>query len=161
MHGAGAYVEDRPLAEGLAAELGATLELPRLPEDDMSVAAWAAPVEQALAGLTAEDFVVAHSFGATILLHALAASPAPPSGATLLAMPDWGPQGWDVADYVPPTPAPEVPLTLHHCRDDEIVPVAHLALAAAQLPGAQVFTHETGGHQLDGLARVVAAAARP
>lgn len=160
VHGAGGYAEHRVLADELADQLGATVEMPRLPDDDMSVVAWAEPVGHALKGLRAEDVVVAHSFGTTILLHVLATSPAPPASATLLAMPDWGPQGWDVDDYVPSAPGSAIELTLHHCRDDQVVPFAHLALAAAQLAGAQVVTHDAGGHQFEGRAGALALAMR-
>lgn len=156
VHGAGGYAEDRVLADALGARLDATVETPRLPDEDMSVEAWAAPVRQALDDLGGDDLVVAHSFGATILLHVLAGSAAPPARATLLAMPDWGPEGWDVAAYLPPAPASSSRLTLHHCRDDEVVPFAHLALTAARLPGARVVTHDAGGHQFDGLGRTLA-----
>jgi len=160
VHGAGGYAEDQVLAFALADQLGATAEMPRLPDDDMSVATWADPVGHALNGLGAEDVVVAHSFGATILLHVLATSPAAPASATLLAMPDWGPDGWDVEDYVPPAPGSAIELTLHHCRDDQVVPFAHLALAAAQLPAAQAMTHDAGGHQFEGQAAALALAMR-
>lgn len=160
MHGAGGYADDRVLADALAGQLGAGLEMPQLPAEDMSVAAWAEPIGYALDGLGAEDIVVAHSFGATILLHVLAARPAAPEHATLLAMPDWGPQGWDVGNYVPPAPGSATHLTLHHCRDDQVVPFEHLALAKERLPHARVVTHETGGHQFDGCAAALAAAAQ-
>ncbi|MCK0112479.1 alpha/beta hydrolase [Ornithinimicrobium sp. F0845] len=157
VHGAGGYVEDRVLADALADQLGARLMMPRLPDEDMSVAAWAGPIARALEDLSADDAVVAHSFGATILLHVLGTAHEPPERATLLAMPDWGPEGWDVADYVLPVQTPGVELTLHHCRDDEVVPFGHLALAAARLPDARIVTHDVGGHQFEGRAADLAA----
>lgn len=156
LHGAGGYVDDGPLARGLGQACGAEVELPRLPDDDMSVAAWAVPVRGALAGLDADDRVVGHSFGATVLLHVLADGLELAAPVTLLAMPDWGPEGWDVAEYVPGRVGAGVPITLHHCRDDEVVEFGHLALAAARLPSARVVAHDRGGHQFEGLAEVIA-----
>ena len=72
-------------------------------------------------------------------------------GATLLAVPDWGPSGWDQRDYAFSGPEPSQELTLHHCRDDDVVPVEHLALMSAKLPYARTVEHERGGHQFDGV----------
>ncbi len=36
---------------------------------------------------------------------------------------------------------------LYHCRDDELVPVEHLALYARKLPEATVRKFQNGGHQ--------------
>lgn len=40
-------------------------------------------------------------------------------------------------------------ISLHHCRDDEVVPFEHLALNAARLPSATVVEHQRGGHQFE------------
>lgn len=40
---------------------------------------------------------------------------------------------------------------------DAVVPIEHRALNAARLPSARVHEHPEGGHQLDGLARPIAA----
>ncbi|WP_238418911.1 alpha/beta fold hydrolase [Gordonia sp. 'Campus'] len=171
VHGAGGYVDDGPLAEALSAALGARLDMPQFSDDDMSIEAWARPIREHLAGLGADDFVVAHSFGATVLVHVLAeAAASRPRSAVLLAMPNWGPDGWDVPQYVfagsRQSPAAEVRgakatsrggLSLHHCVDDDVVPVEHLDLNTALLPSATVHRHPVGGHQFDGLAEVVAA----
>lgn len=151
VHGAGAEDEDRPLAEALAKSLRLELRYPRISDADMSLEAWAKPVRAALDALAPDDVVVAHSFGATVLVRVLgepARSRALPRAATLLAMPDWGPTGWDVAAYVISGAEPPQTLSLHHCRDDEVVPFAHLALSAARLPSASVHAHPRGGHQL-------------
>lgn len=156
LHGAGGYDDDRPLADGLGRALGVPVDLPRLPDEDMSLEAWAAPVRAGLTQLGADDLLVGHSFGATVLLHVLAERSWAVRRALLLAMPDWGPDGWDVAEYRFTGAEPGTALSLHHCRDDDVVPCAHLALHAARLPGAQVHEHPAGGHQLDGLAEVIA-----
>lgn len=72
-------------------------------------------------------------------------------------MPDWSPQGWGVAEYGYDGAEPRVPLSLHHCRDDEVVPFEHLALHAARLPWARVHAYDTGGHQFDGRIDEIAA----
>ncbi len=152
LHGAGGYLEDRPMADRLAELLRAEVDLPELPDDDTSVAAWSEVIVRALD--RGPDHVIAHSFGASILLHVLAAHPVP--AATLLAAPDWSPAGWDVPDYAWPSEPPGVALTLHHCRDDDVVPFSHLALHAARLPGARVHEHPRGGHQFEGVLEEVA-----
>ena len=157
IHGAGGYVDDRPLVDGLHAALGVPIVYPEISEDDMSVEAWAEVLRRHLALLGPEDVVVGHSFGATILQWVLPEQEWGPRKAVLLATPDWSPQGWDVEQYVPPGPEPKLEVSLHHCRDDEVVPVEHLALIAARIPSAQVFTHARGGHQFDGVAAVIAA----
>ncbi len=156
LHGAGGYDEDRPLADALGAALGADVDLPPLPDADMSFEAWAAPVRRSLAAHDAGDLVIAHSFGASILLRVLADGGPLPNRAALLAMPDWGRQGWDVTAYAFDGPEPPVTLSLHHCRDDDVVPFAHLARNAALLPSAQVYPYDVGGHQFDGLAATIA-----
>lgn len=161
IHGAGGYVEDGPLADSLSAAFGACLDMPRFSDDDMSIEAWARPIRQHLVGLGADDLVVAHSFGATVLLHVLTADGVPePRNVVLLAMPNWGPEGWDVPQYVLADHSlPShggLTLYLHHCIDDDVVPVEHLDLNTALLPAATVQRHPMGGHQFDGLADVLA-----
>lgn len=156
VHGAGGFDEDRALADGLGSELGVAVDYPRLPDQDMSYAAWSAIIGAGLTRIEPGDLVVGHSFGASILLKVLAQKGSPPQAAVLLAMPDWGRSGWDVPEYECAGPEPIGPLALHHCRDDEVVPFAHLAVHAEQLPRAQVHEHQSGGHQFDGLAEVVA-----
>lgn len=150
LHGAGGYDDDQPLARALGESVGATVELPRLPDEDMSVAAWATPIRERLSTLGKQDLLVAHSFGASTLLQVLAQLDRLPMRATLLATPDWGPDGWDIAEYVFAGPEPRTAVSLHHCEDDEIVPVDHLERLAALLPRARVSRYPTGGHQLVG-----------
>jgi predicted alpha/beta hydrolase family esterase len=160
LHGAGGFDFDRPLADALAAELGTVLLYPRLSDDDPSVPGWAAVINPALDELSGGDVLVAHSFGATVLLHVLADRPAAPVPALLLATPNWGPEGWDSADYAFTGPPPPTPVVLHHCRDDEEVPFAHLELNRAALPAAAVHVHDDGGHQFAGQVPAIAASAR-
>ncbi len=150
-HGAGGYLGDRPLAHDLGAALSAKVLMPRLPDEGMSFEAWAGPVRRALATIDATDPVVAHSFGASILLGVLAENAPRPTSAALLAMPDWSRQGWDVAEYAFALPQPHPRLSLHHCEDDEVVPFSHLSLNSSRLPSAKAWPHSSGGHQFTGL----------
>lgn len=156
LHGAGGYDEDQVLAQAIGEAAGVPILLPRLPDKDMSYAAWAAAITAELSALDQGDVVIGHSFGASILLRVLADATHNVAGALLLAMPNWDPSGWDVADYAFNAPVPSVPLVLHHCRDDEVVPFEHLALNAAQVPSATVREHAFGGHQLVGLEAAIA-----
>lgn len=157
LHGAGGYEEDRPLADAIAAELERPMTYPRFPDDDMSFDHQASLVRAALKTIRADDVVAAHSFGASILLRVLAEREREtPRRVVLLAMPDWSPQGWDVANYAFTGPAPRQDISLHHCRHDDVVEFAHLALHAARLPRAAVHAHDDGGHQFEGLAAEIA-----
>lgn len=158
VHGAGGFTDDRPIADGLGDALGVPVDMPEFSGDDMSLQAWADPLRARLSAMAPDDLLVAHSFGASILLHVLAeAGYAGPRRAVLLAMPNWGSDGWALDDYDFAGPPPRgVTLSLHHCVDDEEVPVGHLDLNAAVLPGAHLHRHQTGGHQFVGLVETVA-----
>lgn len=125
LHGAGGFVDDRSLANELGAATGATVELPQLPDGDMSFESWAVPVREHLQQLAAKDLVVGHSFGASILLRVLAEGAAREGSTTaattrqqtpvaLLAMPDWSAAGWDVEGYAWHGPEPARTISLHH-----------------------------------------------
>ena len=157
VHGAGGFDVDRPLADALGSRLRARVDMPRLPGDDMSVATWALPVRRQLAELGGDDVVIGHSFGATVLQWVLGEQAWEPGRALLLAMPDWSPAGWDVDQYLHRGPEPAAAVSLHHCRDDEVVPFDHLALNATRMPSAGAVGHPSGGHQFDGLVEVLAA----
>ncbi|CCQ17146.1 putative uncharacterized protein [Rhodococcus sp. AW25M09] len=158
LHGAGGFIDDTPLARGLADALGLALNMPELPDTAMGFEDWALLVRPHLARLGPEDLVIAHSFGASILAGVLAEKGRTrPPRAALLAMPDWTPQGWDVADYALRGPESETDLTLFHCRDDDVVPISHLTLNASVLQSATVVEYPTGGHQFDGMIEAVAA----
>ena len=169
IHGAEGYESDRSMAEPLASALGASLDYPEFTDSDMSVDGWATPMMELLAGLAPDDVVAAHSYGASMLLHALARTDAQvpvtkprdaPLRVALLGMPNWGSAGWDYADYDFTGPEPLASLVLQHCRDDEVVPFEHLGLNVAVLPSATVLVHEVGGHQFDGLAASIAESIR-
>lgn len=163
VHGAGevGFDGDRPLADALRTRLGVTVSISPYPHEDMSAAGWRRELDRQRGLLGPEVLVVGHSFGASIALQHLADDPWEhrPLGLALLAMPYWGPEGWDVADYALPADAhlpSDLPVWLHHCRDDEVVEFSHLDYFAAALPQAVVRRHDAGGHQLDGCMDLVA-----
>lgn len=157
IHGAGGFTEDRVIADGLGNSLGLDVDMPEFSDEDMSFEAWAGPIRALLSELDPEDIVVGHSFGASILVRVLGEGVSfAPKKAVLLAMPDWSEEGWAVADYSFAGPEPEVALSLHHCRDDEVVPIEHLTLHRRFLPSARFVEHASGGHQFDGVIAAVA-----
>lgn len=156
-HGAGGYEDDRPLADELGLKIGASVTMPHIPDDDMSYEAWARVIRTHVQELGPDDYVAAHSFGASVLLRVLAEGDVAFEQAVLLAMPEWSPDGWDVPEYMFDGPEPAVQLKLHHCGDDDVVPIAHLALHAARLPSSRIIEHPSGGHQFDGVVDAIAA----
>jgi hypothetical protein len=81
-------------------------------------------------------------------------------GAYVLAAPTWDDNQWNFDDLKLPRKIAEkfalIPwIFFYHCRDDEIVPFAHLALHAAQIPRAITRAISHGGHQFgNDLARI-------
>lgn len=159
VHGAGGFDEDRAIADPLAAAVDAKLSYLTLPTEDMSFAAWGDVIGPALGSLSGDDVVVAHSFGASALMP-LVAAVGTPAKVVLMAMPDWGPDGWDVEEYAWAGNEPAVRLSIHHCRDDEIVSFDHLALHRINFPSATFHEHTSGGHQFVDLTNTLAADVR-
>jgi uncharacterized protein len=164
--GASAYEEDGILTAALRAALGGayTVRYPKMPlEESAKYADWKAEIAAELSTLDDAVLLVAHSVGGSILLKYLTEEhvETPIAGLFLLAAPYFGgDQSWsypemtlpdDFAALLPPIPR----ICLYHSRDDEVVPFAHLALYAAQLPQAAVRAFDGRGHQFgNGLAEV-------
>ncbi len=154
VHGAGGYRDDLPLAGHLGTALDVTVSYPEFPDDDMSAGTWRAGIQRQLDVLGPDMTVVGHSFGASMALLHLADcfDGATPLGLVLLAMPYWGSDGWQ-AEYSLPEDAGlpvDLPVRLHHCVDDDTVPVDHMDRHAARLPQALVRRYRSGGHQFEG-----------
>jgi len=155
LHGAGGYADDQAIVAGLRAGVGDEIRMPDLGDEDMSHAAWSAQISALVAPDV--DAVVGHSFGGSTVLKLLTETGLDVDRLVLLAVPDWGPDGWDVAEYALPDDAderlaPGLSIELHQCLDDEVVPADHVKLLARRLPRATVVRHSRGGHQFDGAA---------
>ena len=160
IHGAGegAFEEDGLLVASLRNALGPAYDVryPKMPEEDSATYAdWKAPIERELATLDDEVILVGHSVGGSVLVKYLSEQQPdkPISSLFLLATPYWGADEfwkWDEARLSEDVAAKlaSIPrIFLHHSRDDDTVPFAHLALYAAKLPRATVREFDGRGHQ--------------
>jgi pimeloyl-ACP methyl ester carboxylesterase len=159
--GEGTYDEwDNKLVDSLGRELGPGYDIiyPRMPnEGDPDPARWTAALQSELTKFDAGAIVVGHSFGGTILIHALATDPPACAldGIFLLAAPFAGDGGWPIGDIKPRaeqlgTGLPNgVPVYLYQGDDDDIVPVAHLDLYAKAIPKAVIRRLSGQNHQLN------------
>lgn len=167
--GAGAYQEDKVLADSLQKALGPSYDLlyPAMPyEEDPSYGKWKQQIEEELLEGRGPIALVGHSLGASVLAKYLSETEVrrPVTGVFLIANPFWGGDGWRYEGWeelaLPQDLAATFPksarLFLYHCRDDEVVPFEHLELYAYLLPDATVRALNTGGHQLDGDMSLVA-----
>jgi predicted alpha/beta hydrolase family esterase len=135
------------LADWLRGELGAGYRVsadPMPDAGDPSYPSWRDELERRLAAVGDRPVLVGHSFGGSVLVQCLAerSARAPFAGLFLVAVPDWGPEGWeDEAVALPDDLAarlPPGPVFLYHSVDDPEVPFAHLALHRRRLPNATV-----------------------
>ncbi len=157
--GDGAYLEDQKLVDNLQAQLGGnyTIHYPSMPDaDNPNYVAWKETMQRTVGELSGAVIFVGHSFGASLVLKALVEDAlGSPAALFLLATPYWKTQDWDVSDYELPENFADklptnLPIFLYHCRDDEIVPVAHMARYVEHLPQATIRAFTDGGHQFDG-----------
>jgi predicted alpha/beta hydrolase family esterase len=155
--GKGAHSEDAPLANSLQRALGPRYDLhfPRMPaEADPNVASWKKEISSELSRISGKVFLVAHSIGGSILLRYLSEEKVekPIAGLFLLAAPSWDEDRWNFDDLkLRPDIAEKLVLIprlfFYHCRDDDVVPFAHLALHGARIPQAIMRAVDSGGHQ--------------
>jgi len=155
--GEGAYEEDRKLAVSLQDALGAAYDVrsPKMPDEDRPVyETWKEWIAKELDAPEGEVILVGHSLGGSILLKYLSEEELekPVAGLFLVAPPYWGVEDWEVGEYALREDfASKIPnrtvVFLYHCRDDEVVPFAHVALYAQKLPRATVREFDGGGHQ--------------
>jgi len=149
---------DDKLVASLRRELGPDYEIryPRMPEEgEPRYASWKRKLEEELARLDDGAFLVGHSVGATILVHALAET-APKraiGGIFLVAAPFVGEGGWKAND-IPQTDLrtrlpKDVPIYCYHGREDETAPVEHLALYEKAIPTSVSRLLEKHDHQLN------------
>jgi len=155
--GKGAHAEDAPLANSLKRALGPRYDVlfPRMPrEADPNVEAWKEKISSALSRLSGMVILVAHSVGGSILLRYLSEEKVrkPIAGLFLLAAPSRDKEQWNFDDLELPGDVSEklalIPrIVFYHCRDDDVVPFAHLALHGARIPRAVTRAVDSGGHQ--------------
>ena len=154
--GAGAYEADGKLAAYLRDALGAEYNVlyPKMPNEERpEYEAWKAQISKEHAAVDGQVILVGHSLGGSILLKYLSEENVeePIAGIFLIATPYWGPEDWQVDEYILhegfASQLPKVPLIFfYHSRDDEVVPFAHLALYAEKLPQATVRELDGRGH---------------
>ena len=155
--GKGAHAEDAPLADSLKRALGPKYDVrfPRMPgEADPNVQSWKRKIASELSRVPGQVILAAHSVGGSMLLKYLSEEKVekPIAGVFLLAAPSWDDDRWNFDDLKLPRDIAErlarIPrLFFYHCRDDDVVPFAHLALHAARLPRAVTRAVDSGGHQ--------------
>lgn len=166
LQGAGedGYDADLKLVDSLRGLLGEdyTVVYPRMPDaDHPRHEQWKAAILQQLAALGSETIVVGHSLGASLLLKVLSEETTSAAAVFLIATPYWRAEDWEVDEYALrddfATHLPQVPISLYHSRDDEIVPFEHVNRYAQMLPQAHVREFDGRGHQFnDDLSEVAA-----
>jgi uncharacterized protein len=165
--GAGAYAEDRLLADSLQNALGSeyTVHCPQMPDEENSpYPEWKAEIQKRLRSLEGAVALVGHSVGGSILLKYLCERPAQHlAGVFVIAAPFWGADDfWQWKEGTLPADAAsklagDWPLFFYHSRDDEVVPFGHLSLYEAILPRATFRKTDGRGHQFRNDLKEVAA----
>jgi predicted alpha/beta hydrolase family esterase len=166
IHGGGenGYEADAALAASLRRELGPDYEVryPQMPDEPSPDFGWGQKIDEEIAAIEGELFLVGHSLGASMLLKFLSENQVRKriGGIFLIATPFWtGDEDWKkgllLRDRFAAALPKGVPIFLYHSQDDEEADVSHLDIYAAKLPQATVRKVSTGGHQLgNDLARV-------
>jgi hypothetical protein len=162
VHGGGddAYNWDRKVADRLQTALGSKphLDVPKFA--GLETLDWPATkrdLGHALRALPSGAVVVAHSVGGAAGLRLLSAGLDPKLRHLFLLAPpyngadgEWGDDDFsfpaDIARRLPK----DLPITLWHSRDDEIIPVASADRYRQKLSHAQVILLDGYGHQFEG-----------
>ncbi|GAB3497600.1 alpha/beta fold hydrolase [Spirosoma knui] len=159
------YEADAALVDSLRMILGETyaIHYPRLSNEPVPDLGRIKQIDKAVSLLEEEPVLVGHSFGASMLLKWVSETEVKKkiAGLFLIATPFWsGDEDWkegfklqeNFADRLPE----DVPVFFYHCRDDEEVPFAHLAIYRQKLPWAIFRELASGGHQLNNDLTIVA-----
>jgi predicted alpha/beta hydrolase family esterase len=159
------YAADGKLVESLKRSLGESYEIhyPFLPEESSPDMGRKNQIEKAMSAIDGDIIIVAHSFGASMLLKYLSENRPSRSikGIFLIATPHWhGKEDWkqpfilkkDFAEKI----EQHLPIFLYHAHDDEEVPLSQLDYYTTNLPKATVRKIKEGGHQLNNDLSVVA-----
>jgi predicted alpha/beta hydrolase family esterase len=162
VHGGGdnAYSWDRKLADRLQKAIGSKPYLDAPKFDGLEALDWPVvkrTLGKALSELPAGAIVVAHSVGAAAVITLLSEGVDPKLRRLfLLAPPYEGADGeWGDDDFAFPadfahTLPPNLPITLWHSRDDEIISVANAERYRQKLAQARVILLDGYGHQFEG-----------
>jgi hypothetical protein len=167
-HGGGSredYEADEKLVASLQSTLGPdfAIHYPFLPDNGSPDLGRREQIRHEISAGEDDVILVAHSLGASMLLACLTEMDVKKSikGIFLIATPFWsGDADWVQPFKLRPDFAKKLdqktPLFFYHCRDDEEVPFAHLAVYKQQLPWATFREIATGGHQFGDDVAVVA-----
>lgn len=153
------YHADQALVDSLRKVLGKeyTISYPELSSDDsLPDFGWPKQIEEKITGYKDDFVLVAHSFGASMVLKYISENKTPKhiTGIFLLATPFWdGKEDWqtgfmlqpDFADRLPEN----IPMYFYHCKDDEEVPFVQFERYKQQIKQATFHESKTGGHQFD------------
>lgn len=164
--GDGGYEADVKLVASLQKALGKDYEInyPRMQTDDGTLDfGWPKQIGKEIGKLSDDAILAAHSLGASLLLKYLSQNMVSKkvAGIFLLATPFWNSkEKWvqglklqqDFAESLPKNSR----IFFYHCRDDEEIPFAHLALYRQKVPAATFREIESGGHQLSNNLNLVA-----
>jgi predicted alpha/beta hydrolase family esterase len=164
--GNGGYEADAKLVASLQKALGKDYELnyPRMQTDEAAPDfGWLKQIGKEIGKLKDDVILVAHSFGASLLLKYLSENKVSKkiAGIFLMSVPFWsGKEDWvqglklqeDFAGSLPKNSR----IFFYHCRDDEEVSFDHLASYRHKLPVATFREIESGGHQLSNNLNLVA-----
>lgn len=153
------YTADKPLVDSLRNALGKEylIHYPELASDDTQPDfGWIKQLSEQINKQKSDIIVVAHSFGASILVKYLSENDTPKhiTAIFLLATPFWdGSEDWQKGfvlkkkfeDQLPKN----IPLHFYHNHDDEEVPFTQFEKYKQKIAHAEFHEHKKGGHQFD------------
>lgn len=161
IHGGGddGYGADAILAASLQEALGQDYQViyPKVQDDETAPDfGWGKLIREEIEKISDNAIWVGHSLGASMWLKYLSENTVSKkaAGIFLIAPPFWsGTESWkqglilqkDFAENLPTNS----PVFFYHCKDDDVVPLSHIATYKEKLPGATFRDIETGGHQLN------------
>lgn len=158
---------DSRLVSSLRRQLGKEFDVlyPPMPDPgNPKPDAWISAIKREFSRLRDGDVLVGHSFGGTMLIHALAARTAALNAGALilLASPFFGDGGWEGKDMQLPDRLSDrlpssLPVRIYHGTRDDTVPISHMALLANALPRAAATSVPDADHQFNDDLSAVAA----
>lgn len=158
LHGAGVVPDrskpqDYPLLAALL-PLCPDLIVPVMPTAlDPTPEGWMDGMEAALRPLGPDAVIIGHSLGGSTALKWIAERAPGFRAHTFLglAIPHWGPQGWNYPGFCPPDAYSAATtglgrILLAATQDDDIVDISHLDLYGRDLPHSRLVRLTDGGH---------------